>query len=151
VERYLETELDRFLLFRTSKLMSKTPHPRNILAPLIRSLSEGKAARCFVDQWINPVFVEDIAEALTRAMAKELKGTFHLGTRRIFSRMDLGLLLAASLKLDAKLVQPIRIADVKPSEPRSHHDTILCSKIEEALGLRFTEIEDAIPDLRKLV
>jgi len=65
VEEYIENGFDKYLIFRTSKLMSMTAHPKNILLPVIRNLSAGIPTRCFEDQWLNPVFVEDIAELIT--------------------------------------------------------------------------------------
>lgn len=146
-EDYIRENFAHYLIFRTSKLMSKSLHPRNILSPLLQAFAQNKPARCFTDQWINPVFVEDIAEIVRLAAEKKLNGTFHLGTKKIFSREELGLFLADALGHDAALIQPIQMADIAFSEKRSHHNTIACGKIEKALGFRFCEVEDALAEL----
>lgn len=151
IERFIEENFKRFLIFRTSKLMSMTAHPKNILFPVLQSLKSSKPIRCFEDQWLNPVFVEDIAKVVNAACAKQLSGIFHLGTRQIFTRAELGRFLAKSSGFDPALVQPIKMLDIEFSEPRPTHNTLDCSKIENALDFHFTEIEAALPHLGALV
>lgn len=151
IELHLESHFKDYLLFRTGKLMSKTLHARNILTPILRSLQAGQTVNCFVDQWINPVFVEDVAAVLKIAQARSLRGQFHLGTRGVYTRADLGRHLAMALNLDPNLIVPIRMAEVPVSEPRPSHNLLACGKIESAADFCFTELEDAMPALKALV
>jgi len=150
IEQYLEANFERYLIFRTSKLMSTTRHPKNILFPMVRDLSVSKPLRCFEDQWFNPVFVEDIAKVIAIACRRNLSGIYHLGTRRIFTRYELGTFLATSLGFDPALIQSMHMSDIKFSEKRPTHNTLDCRKIESALDFRFTEIEEALGDIRLL-
>jgi dTDP-4-dehydrorhamnose reductase len=152
VELFIEKNFDRFLVFRTSKLMSMTSHSKNILLPVLQCLRASKPIRCFEDQWMNPVFVEDIAKVVMAASVQHLSGTFHLGTRKVFTRAELGRFLAKALGFDPTLIQSIKMSDIEFSEPRPTHNTLDCSKIEKALeDFRFTEIESALHDLHRLV
>ena len=151
VENYLENNFDKYLIFRTSKLMSKTMHPKNILLPILCGLAAGNTLKCFEDQFINPVFVEDVTKVLDRAFTSNLNGTFHLGTRRIFSRFELAKFLASSLQLDANLIEPIKMDSIQFSEMRPSNNTLTCSKIENSLDFKFCEIEDAIQDLESIL
>jgi len=151
VEVFMKEKFERFLIFRTSKLMSMTAHSKNILLPVLQSLKESKPIQCFEDQWLNPVFVEDVARVVKVAFVKDLSGVFHLGTRHIFTRAELGRYLAESLGRDPALIQSVRMSDIEFSEPRPTHHLLDCSKIESALDFRFTEIETSIPNLLALV
>lgn len=150
-ENFIENNFDHFLIFRTSKLMSKTSHPKNILYPIIRDLASGKSSKCFEDQLLNPVFVEDIAKVLQLAFMENLKGTFHLGTRRIYTRAEIGRFLASSLGYDAQLIEPIRMSDILFSERRPTNNTLNCKKIEKAVGFKFCELENSLSDLSRLI
>jgi dTDP-4-dehydrorhamnose reductase len=150
IENHLEANFEKRLVFRTSKLMSRTRHPRNILYPLIRDLAAGKVSRCAEDQRLTPVFIEDIAAALTAAIRQDLSGTFHLGTRRVYTRAELGRFLASSLGFEPKLIESIRLADIGTSEPRPTNNALNCVKIEQALDFSFLEIADSLPALRQL-
>lgn len=150
-EVYLEKNFSNFLVFRTSKLMSKTLHPRSILTPVIENLAAGKVSHCFSDQWLNPVFVEDIAQAIVRAAERDLRGFYHLGTRKVLTRFEIGKFLAEVLGRNPALIQPSKVADLTFAEKRPQHHTLVCAKAERDMGLRFTELEDAVPELRQLV
>lgn len=140
VENYLVDHFRDYLVFRTNKLMSLTSHPKNILWPIIKNLSENKCTGCFHDQWINPVFVEDIATALKLCMKKGISGIYHLGTRKMMSRYQIGQLLADLLDCNPELIQPTSRHEVFFSEPRPSHHTLDCRKIESTLNFQFKEI-----------
>lgn len=150
VENFLENNIENFLIFRTSKLMSKTSHAKNILFPILKNLSANKTTHAFEDQWLNPVFIEDISEVIKRSRDSQLNGIFHLGTRQIFTRYELGQFLASSLGYDPNLIQPIKMQNMTFSEPRPSHNTLNCKKIENALDFKFTEIADALKELKLL-
>lgn len=151
IEKYIEDHFEDFLIFRTSKLMSKTAHAKNILFPVIHDLKFQKKIRCFKDQWINPVFVEDIAKVIQVAEAKGLKGHFHLGTRRVFSRVELAKFLATSLGLNPDLIESIPMSEIRFSEKRPNYNVLDCRKFEAAAEFRFSEIEDEIASLQGLL
>jgi dTDP-4-dehydrorhamnose reductase len=151
IENYLEENFKNYLIFRTSKLMSKTRHPKNILLPVLQSLALGKSQKIFEDQLLNPVFVEDVTSVLDRAFSSNLNGVFHLGTRRIFSRFELGHFLASAFEFNAQLIEPIKMNSIQFSEERPLNNTLNCAKIEAALDFKFCEIEDALQDLREIL
>lgn len=149
IEQYLESNFQNYLIFRTSKLMSKCVHPKNILYPIIQNLAANREVRCFEDQWLNPVFIEDIAEVLKRALNTPLRGVFHLGTKKIFSRAELGRFLATTLGYDPYLIKSILMADMNVSEQRPTHNVLNCDFINDIIDFRFQEIEDVVIELRK--
>ena len=148
VEQYIENNFAEYMIFRTSKLMAKVPHPKNILFPIIQALIEEKSINCFEDQWLNPIFVEDIANIVKLAIHKKIQGVFHLGTKRIFSRAELGKFLAFSLGYNPNFIQPIKMSDVHFSEVRPTHNILDCTKITEQLNFQCCEIENAITEIK---
>jgi dTDP-4-dehydrorhamnose reductase len=144
IENYLEENFKNYLIVRTSKLMSKTMHPKNILLPVLQGLALGKSQKCFKDQLLNPVFVEDVTRVLDQAFSSNLNGAFHLGTRRIFSRFELAHFLASAFGFNAQLIEPIMMNTIQFSEKRPLNNTLNCAKIENALDFKFCEIEDAV-------
>lgn len=150
VELYLENNFSNFLIFRTSKLMSKTLHHRSILYPILKNFSLGIKSKCFDDQLLNPVFVEDIANILCYSMLNKLSGVFHLGTKKIFTRAELGLFLARSMGVDSSLIQPIKMSEITFSESRPFNNSLNCQKIEKVTGYTFCEVDEALGELQSL-
>jgi dTDP-4-dehydrorhamnose reductase len=146
VEKYIESNFAEFLLFRTSKLVAKFNHPKNILSQIAHSLSSSQKVSCFEDQRVNPIFIEDIAELLKRAFQKSLNGVYHLGTDKIFTRVELGIQIAKSLNFEANLIQPTRMSDMKFQEIRPTHNLLSCEKIKSALNFCATELEEGLSE-----
>jgi dTDP-4-dehydrorhamnose reductase len=147
-EQFIQQNFDQFLIFRTSKLVSKTRHPKNILNPIIENLKLQKTIRLFEDQYLNPVFTEDIAAVVEKSMKTQLSGVFHLGTRKVYTRADLGRAVASHFNFDSRLIKPGYLKDAVTSEPRPHHNTLSCKKTEEALDFKFTEIAQGLEDFK---
>lgn len=150
IEIFIQENFENFLIFRTSKLMSQTSHPKNILSPIIKNLKEGKTSLCFEDQLLNPVFVEDIAKVIINSVSKKISGIFHLGTKTLFNRYELGLFLARHLNYDEQLIKPISMKDVTFSESRPYNNMLNCALIEKTLNFQFCEIEEALTELNKI-
>jgi len=87
---------------------------------------------------------------IKRAIHEKIRGTFHLGTNRIFSRAELGSFLATALGHDRELVHPIRMSDIAFSEIRPTHNVLDCSKIKTRLNFQFCELEDAFVEIKNL-
>lgn len=150
IEIFMQKHFNNFLIFRTSKLMSKTNHPKNILYPIIKNLREDKISNCFEDQFLNPIFVEDIAKIIKSSVNKNISGVFHLGTKKMFNRYELGLFLAEALGYDAHLIKPTSMKDIVFSENRPNNNMLDSSVIERTLDFKFCEIEEVLSELKAL-
>jgi dTDP-4-dehydrorhamnose reductase len=144
VETFLENSGRDFLLFRTSKLIALSQHPRNILLQISDRLKRGEVCPSFVDQFFNPCCVEDIGRALEVAIAEEARGKFHLGMNKVTTRHELALEIAERIGADKGLVTPMKIAEVQVSEPRPHCNVLDSSLFQHEIGFRFTELDEAL-------
>lgn len=147
IELYIQQTFRNYLIFRTSKLMSKTSHPKNILVPIIKNLNSQTVSNCFEDQLLNPVFVEDIALVIIKAITNNSTGLFHLGTKRFLSRYELGSLLATILKFDQSLIRATKMKEMTFSEKRPTNNMLNCQKIENALNFKFCELDDSAAEI----
>lgn len=147
IETFIKANFERYLIFRTSKLMSKTLQSKNILTPILKSLTSSTPIKLFEDQWLNPVFIEDVVEVVKKSVKTRLSGEFHLGTKTVYTRAELGRKIADRLGLDQQCIQPIFMKEVLFSEARPNHNLLNCEKIENALDFRFTEVLDGIDEM----
>lgn len=151
IEMHIEKNFEKYLIFRTSKLMSKNLHPKNILKPIIETLKEKKTIRLFEDQWLNPVFVEDIARVVKKSIEVELNGVFHLGTKQMFTRAELGRVVANHFRFDLQLIHSSYMKEIVMSELRPNHNTLNCDKLEKAIHFKFTEVAGGLRNLQELL
>ncbi|MGZ3740435.1 MAG: SDR family oxidoreductase [Bdellovibrionota bacterium] len=139
-------ESGEHLIFRTSKLMAMYPHPRNILSPLVAA-ARGEPFRAFRDQFITPVFVEDVGEALVRALRTQASGTFHLAGERRLSRVELAREVCRFFGGSGEAVEETSIRDAMLSEPRGFFHTLSAEKARKELGMAFTPLEEGLKRL----
>ncbi len=144
VEKYLEENFENYLIFRTSKLMSEFSHKKNIISQIVEPLKRSQGVHCFDDQWITPVSVEDASRAVGICCKENLTGVFHLGTKQILSRFEIGKIIATKFDFDPSLVQVSKIANSNPSEPRPNYHLLNSQKIKSTIGIQFTEFETVI-------
>lgn len=147
MEEAVRKKFAEHLIFRTSKQMSLQPDKRNILSQVMESLSKNEPVRSFHDQFITPVFIEDIAEVTERAIRQGLSGTFHLAAPERMSRLELAYRICERMGKPRELVQPVSMAEFGFSEPRGRIYTIDSEKIRRTLGYDFRKVEAGLISL----
>jgi dTDP-4-dehydrorhamnose reductase len=128
------------LVFRTSKMMSMNLHPRSILTPLVLAAREGIPYRAFRDQFITPVFAEDVCRAVKSAFRAGAQGTFHLAGEERFSRAEMAREVCAQLGTNAAVITEISVRDAPVSEPRGPFHTLSAAKAQREFGFRPTPL-----------
>lgn len=150
IEDWIDKKFDRYLVFRTSKLISMYTHPRNILSQIAHDLREKKSVTAFQDQWITPVFLEDIARILSHDKLDTLSGIYHLATTIPYTRYELATKVKQMLQLgEPSVVEASSMATFKSLEERPRFNTLSSEKICSELGFKFTEISE-FQDIGKL-
>lgn len=147
IETFLENSGSDFVLFRTSKLIGQTKHPRNVLLQIAERLKAREVNPSFNDQFFNPCCVEDISRAIEVAIAEEAHGKFHLGMNTVTTRYELTMMIAEKIGADTNLVQPMRLIDAAVSEPRPNYNVLDTTHFQNEIGFRFTELDEALDQL----
>lgn len=149
LEQVIRDEFPDHLIFRTSKLLAMHLHPRSALTSVIRDLRASKEVHAFTDQFITPVFVEDVARALAAALRAGLGGTYHLAIEGRLSRFELAEMIARELDFPARLVQAFSVKQAALSEPRGPNHTLSAQKIRKALDFRFSTLQEGLSAIKR--
>jgi dTDP-4-dehydrorhamnose reductase len=112
------------------------------------ALAAGRSLRLFSDQFRTPVDAESVAEAVSRLLAGEQAGTFHLGGPERLSRYELGLRVAAVFGLPAELLTPIPQAGGGLTAPRPADVSLDSSRARRELGWTPRGVDEAIREGR---
>jgi dTDP-4-dehydrorhamnose reductase len=147
-EKFLLGSARDALVFRTSKLMSMEPDPRNILTPLVRTAREGALYRAFRDQYVTPVFAEDVADAVAAAFLRGSTGVFHLAGDERLSRVELARRVCRFFGSDGSGIEEGSIHAAPVSEPRGPYHTLSAARAKRELDFRPTPLEDGLARLR---
>ncbi len=138
-------------IVRTNVVYSPTPSRMDFVHYIISSLDEGKPVRIASDQYSNPTYVEDLAEAILRIAVRKVTGLYHVGGADYLSRADFALQIADFFRLNKKLVQPLESSLLMQTARRPLRAGLVNLKAESTLGMRFRGVESGLVSLRHIL
>jgi dTDP-4-dehydrorhamnose reductase len=111
---------------------------------LVENLTKNSAVRIVDDQFGNPTLVDDLAQGILNAIELGRTGIYNLAGRDIVSRYDFALELARIFGHDARLILPIKSAQLKQAAPRPMQSGLITLKAEVELGYRPSTVEQGL-------
>jgi dTDP-4-dehydrorhamnose reductase len=117
--------------------------PGGFLSWLVQGLSEGRPTPLYTNQVRTPLFVGDVAAVAEAACARRLAGgVYHLGSGPPRTREQIGRVVARVLALSDDAIVPTALP--RPPDAPVDDCSLDTTKIERALGVRLTPLEDAL-------
>jgi dTDP-4-dehydrorhamnose reductase len=108
------------------------------------ALRAGRPLRLFTDQLRTPVDPESVAHAIAALLHRQARGVFHLGGPERLSRHELGVRVAAVLRLDPRPIQAVKQADLAFDAPRAADASLNSSHARDVLGWEARPLDEAI-------
>jgi dTDP-4-dehydrorhamnose reductase len=90
----------------------------NFGAWLVGELSQGKGVRLFEDQYVSPSLADSVAAQVVELATRRLGGVWNTCGAQVVDRVSFGRALCEVFGLDARLITPTRLADMKLASPR---------------------------------
>lgn len=103
----------RLIMVYSSDFDKKIDFARKI----VKNITEGKKVYGITDQIINPVFVDDIAHAVTAMVEKNTTGIYHLGSLDYLTNYSFARKIANIFNLNESLILPISLNDFFRNSP----------------------------------
>lgn len=118
---------------------------------VIDALDSGTPVKIVSDQFSNPTYVDDVAEAILRIVRRRRAGMFHIAGTDWISRLEFAQRIAAMFKGNAELLIPITTEELKQPARRPLLGGLLTLKAEADLGMKMRGIESGLVSLRHAV
>jgi dTDP-4-dehydrorhamnose reductase len=128
-------------------------HPagrRGLAEWFLDRLESGQATPGFVDAWISPLLVNDLAERILQIAARPLAGVYHVAGGACVSKYEFGRRLARAFDLDEELVQPAQVAAAGLIGPRPRNLCLDGSRLAAEAGLPGPGLEESLDRFRRL-
>ncbi len=117
-EKILQESGENYLIVRSNVLYGTGKDIRlNFVTWLIGSLRKNKRVRIVTDQFGNPTYAGNLAEAAIEAARMGFSGILHIAGKDYLSRYEAALKAAAFFNLDSEMITPITTE--KLSQPAS--------------------------------
>lgn len=83
----------------------------------VKKLKEGAEFSATDDQLVNPIYVNHLIDAISMILENRASGIFHLGATDYTSPFEFAKKIARKMKLDEKLIKPVKFADFSKTRP----------------------------------
>ena len=126
-----------------------SPVSGTFFSGLHATLGAGRSMRLFTDQMRNPVFESDLADAVTIAVERDLKGLFHVAGAEAVSRYDFGRVVCEVFGFDEGLLEPITMAEFEYVAGRPLDSTLDISRFIAATGFEPLGLREGLSQLKE--
>jgi dTDP-4-dehydrorhamnose reductase len=122
------------LVLRTAWVYSWEADPKNFCQRLALNLARGERATVPADQWGNPTYAPDLAEAAIALWQRATTGIVHVAGPAVMTRYDFACQIAEAFDLDPGLIEAVPTAALAQRAPRPLHGGLRVERLARLLG-----------------
>jgi dTDP-4-dehydrorhamnose reductase len=149
-ERVVQRLVPRALIVRTMILYGHHPSGRrNFVTWLVDKLARGEEVHVVTDQFGNPTWADDLADALLVSIEKNLRGLYHMAGPEWLHRHAFAVRVAEAFGLDASLIHETTSDLFKQRAPRPLRSGLTTAKFTRDAGFRFRCIDESFLIMKK--
>jgi dTDP-4-dehydrorhamnose reductase len=117
---------------------------KNFVTWLVENLRAGKETSIVVDQYCNPTYSGNLAEAAIEAAENKISGILHVAGRDYLSRYDMALGIASYFNLDTDLIKPVDSIDLDQKAKRPLKGGLRIDRALKLLKTRLLGLEQGL-------
>lgn len=133
-ERVRELLPDRHLILRTSWVFGPESQKKNFVYRAVTTLRQGKPLVVPSDQYGQPTYSPDLADAALDLLAQGKTGTFHIVGPAHLNRLDFARLVCDVFALEPDGIEGVPTARLGQAAPRPQFVGLCRDKVMAALG-----------------
>jgi len=139
-----------YVIARASVLYGWHPWKTNFATWVIASLRRGNKIEVVDDHYNSPTFADNLTEVLLEMVEKDLSGTYHTAGDERISRYEFALKAAQTFGLDASLIEPTKMSELRAWVAKRPKDSSLCiDKARKGLKTRLMNVEEGLHAMKR--
>lgn len=131
-------------ILRTNVVYGPTPSRPDFVHWVLSNYEKGLPFRVATDQYGNPTYVDDLAEAVLSVTQSRRLGLYHVGGADYVNRVEFAQKVASTFRLDPALIIPVLSAELEQAAKRPVHGGLVTLKAETQLGIHFRSIDGGL-------
>lgn len=136
-------------VIRTNVLYGPSLAHTDFIRWVLSNLESSSAIRVVTDQYSNPTYIDDLAEAVVRIILRKRMGLYHVGGADYLSRYEFAIRIAEFFKLDSSVIVPVTTAQLAQPAKRPLRGGLVTLKAESDLRMKMRGIESGLTSLRQ--
>lgn len=142
---------EKHLILRPTVIYGWDPGGKNFFMQVYENQKTGKPMNIPVDQYSNPTYVNLLLEMIEHAIDKPLYGTFIATGPETMHRYTFALLICEVFGFDRSILNPVETKELAQIAKRPLNCGTDSSKIQRALGMKFSSVKESLLALKKIV
>jgi dTDP-4-dehydrorhamnose reductase len=148
-ENVLKISGTYYTILRTNVLYGMADNRPDFVRWVVNSMKKGTPIRIVTDQVNNPTFIDDLVQAINKALEYKKYGIYNIGGREFISRYDFTLRIADYFNLDKSLITPIVTEELNQPAKRPLHSGLITIKAESELEFKPHSINETLAIIKK--
>src|ERR1035437_4876005 len=148
-ENVLKISGTYYTILRTNVLYGMADNRQDFVRWIVNSMKKGTPIRIVTDQVNNPTFIDDLVQAINKALEYKKYGIYNIGGREFISRYDFTLRIADYFNLDKSLITPITTEELNQPAKRPLHSGLITIKAESELEFKPHSINETLAIIKK--
>ena len=140
---------NNYLIARIGKVFTLEKGDGGIFDEMASILISGGKIKAAHDQIFSPTLLSDFLKAMSLLQAKKITGTFNISSPEVWSRYDLALEVAKSLRISPARVERVSLDDLQEIIVRPKNTSMNVQKFLKETGYKFTPISECIKKIAK--
>ncbi|MCF8412387.1 MAG: dTDP-4-dehydrorhamnose reductase [Melioribacteraceae bacterium] len=150
-ENAIKTTFDNYTIFRINVLYGPALYGKlDFVRWVVDKLSKNEPIRIVDDQFNNPSFTEDIAEAVFSSIENNISGIFNIGGKELLNRYEFTKRIADYFDLDKTLITPIKSDELEWLAVRPLNSGLLNHKAESELDYKPHSLEETFGIIKQI-
>ena len=144
-EEFVRKKCQDYVIARTSVLYGWHSWKINFALWVLGSLKRGETITVVDDHYNSPTLADNLAEALLEMTKKDLSGIFHTAGSERINRYEFAVKIAQNFDLDANMIRPIKMNQLKMWIAKRPRDSSLCiNKAQNQLKTKFLNVNESL-------
>ncbi|HLS71296.1 MAG TPA: SDR family oxidoreductase [Chitinophagaceae bacterium] len=142
-ERFIINNWDKYLILRVTNVYGEEVRNKNFVSRIEQWIEnkEEKVLHLPVDQFANPTYAGDIANAMETLISNNKKGIYHIGGKEYMNRVSLAQTVLDYYKYDKITIVPKETIDLNQAAMRPLRGGFISMKfLKEFPTFRFTSV-----------
>lgn len=115
---------------------------------VIGKLRKKETIKVVMDQYGNPTYADNLAEAIFALYEKDARGIFHAVGKDSISRYNFAVAVARKFKLDPSLIKPVTSPELNQIARRPEKLSLSLQKMERVANFKMVGVEEGLTKLK---
>jgi dTDP-4-dehydrorhamnose reductase len=138
-----------YTILRTNVLYGIAESRPDFVRWLVNTIRKSEKVRIVIDQINNPTFIDDLVQAISKAVEFNKQGIYNIGGKEFLSRYDFSLKIADYFNLDKNLILPIKTSELNQPAQRPLKSGLITLKAETELDYKPRSVIESLAMMKK--